>query len=268
MDGEHDGDELLLTDVADEGGDEDGHAGDQHDDGDVEIEVEGEEQVDETPLQKHLRDQIRIRDRELAELRKGQHRAPVDAGPKPTIDEFDYDQDKFDEAYDAWAERKRQANEAQTTTQAQTQAAADKFERSRIAYQAKAQVLGVKNFQSAEDRVKDTLGADYLGWIVQYADEPVKLVAALGQNPHLLDSIADEPDPMLRLKKLLRMETKVTVKRKAPPPPEADTIQRGSAPLAAVSADKQAEKLLEKAGRTGNMTEYNRYMKAQREKAK
>lgn len=236
---------------------------DQAADESVEIEIEGEEIAPEDDLVKHLRAQNRDQAARIAKLERPAQ--AIEVGKKPDLwEDCEGDPDKFEAELLAWNQRKQASEQHGNAQQEQATTRNRQFELAQINYKAKAQTLGVKDFDKAEQSVLESLGKEYLGFILQYAEKPVELVAALGKHPALLAKIADEPDPMRRLVMLTKMEAKVTIKRKGPPPPEAETIQRGSAPLAAVSADKKADALLKKAGETGNIDEYRAYMRSKK----
>lgn len=263
MDTENDDILELDTEVEDQPADIE----QQDDTGDIAIEVDGEDIAaeDETPLVKKLRDAARTAQREAAELRKGKQALVTEAGPKPDLwEDCEGDPDKYEARLLQWHESKTAAERAQQQAQQQTQVTAAAFEKSKIDYRTKAQTVGIKGFDDAEAKVIDALGSDYLGAIIQYAPDPHLLVAALGTHQALLDRIVDEPDPIRRLFTLAQMGTKVKVTRKGPPPPEADTIVRGSAQLSTAAADKKADKLLEEAQKTGDMKPYRDYMRERR----
>src|SRR4051812_10975907 len=75
------------------------------------IEIDGEEADDETPLVKQLRQEIRARDRQLAEAKPGALETPIVVGEKPTLESCEYDEDKYDSEFTAWTERKAAAAE-------------------------------------------------------------------------------------------------------------------------------------------------------------
>lgn len=262
---EDDENELLLVDeVTDENEQE--AAAPEGDDGDIHIEIEGEEAEDETDLVKHLRGVARDAQRRAAELERGQQSQAVEIGKKPDLwDDCEGDPDKFEAAIIAYNGRVQQAQRAEQATTQATQAQAQTFERARINYTAKALQLGIKDPDANVTKVAADLSPDHAGLIMQYADSPATLMAALAANPAMLSKVAAEPDPMRQVIMLLKMEAKVKVTRRGPPPPEAQTIQRGSASLSKPPVDKKAEKLLDDAAKPGgSMTEYNRYMKAKR----
>ncbi len=238
-------------------------------DEDLSLEIEGEEAGEETPVVRQLRQRLRDSERELHEQRKSQMpQQQTEVGAKPDLwDDCEGDAEKFEAAYQAWLGRKRAVEDAQRQARDHEQARNQAFERARGKYQASAGAMKIKGFETAEKAVLDTLGPDFLGAMIQYADEPAKLIGALGNNPLALAKVAAEPDPMLQFKMLLRMETKIVAKRSAPPPPEADTIQRGTASVAKPSADKKLAQLEAQALKTGDRTAIREYRKANNIKA-
>jgi hypothetical protein len=231
------------------------------------IELEGEEPVEETPLIRQLRAEVRDAKRELAERRKAD--APqVVVGERPTLEACDYDEDKFATKLEQWHERKAQAAENERKAEQAAQVRNQEFERAVSTYRSKAAALPVKDFQQAEEAVRGALPELLQSAIIQYADDPAKVVYALYKHPQKIAQLADEPDPIKAIKAVWNMERNIKVAtRKPPPPPMAANIQRGSAPVAANDYDKQLEALEKKAERTGNRTEVIAFKRAHREKA-
>ena len=135
MNDEHEQDDILeLTEEMveqepgfDENGDEIGHAEQPEDDGELAIEVEGDDEPEDEPhLAKKLRAEVRERNKRIKELEARLAPKPVDIGKKPDLwEDCEGDPDKFEADLLAWTERKRQAEQAdraqseQQTTQQQ-----------------------------------------------------------------------------------------------------------------------------------------------------
>lgn len=259
---EDDANELLLDNPVVEDADA-VVAAPEGDDGDIHIEVEGEEIGEEPDLVKHLRTVARDAQRELAEARKSQQPAPVDPGPKPTLDDCEWDPDKYEAALLAWNETNRKAEQAKQAQQQAAQTQTQQFERARVSYTAKALQLGIKDPDAVVTKVAAALTPEHAGFILQYADNPASLMAALDAHPALLAKIAAEPDPMRQLVMISKMEAKVKVTRKGPPPAEAATIVTGSAQVSATK-DKTADALFAKGEKSGDMSEYYAHQRALR----
>lgn len=263
----NDDDVLELTDAQPPEGEAAPEVDDAGDD-DMVIEIEGDEAEEEPPLVKKLRHELRDRDRKIAELRPKE--AEIVVGEKPTLESCEYDEDRRDAEYEAWRARKAAAEKQQADRETAAQSQAREYQDLEVKYRASAAKLAVKpdDFAAADAAVRAALPEQVILAVAKYLDDPAKVVAALGKYPARLDTIASEPDPLKQIFMIrdLAGAIKVTTRRAAPPP-ESETIQRGSAPLSATTVDKHAEKLLDAAAKSGSMNEYNRYMRDKRKAA-
>lgn len=236
------------------------------DDGDFEIEIEGEQDDDEPHLVKQLRNELRERDRKLAEIQKAQ--APkVELGPKPTLEDpdIDYDTDKFEQAMEAWYERKRQVETQEAEAERQREQANQEFQKATTQYRAAAAQKGIRDIDAAEQAVAAALSPQHVGAIVQYSKSPELIIAALHRHPSILNKVAAaNGDPMRQFRMIWELESKVkpTMKRNPPPAGESrNTIVSGST-AASSSPDKEEQRLYEEAQRTGDLTKWRQYRKA------
>jgi len=225
------------------------------------IEIDGEEAQDEPDLVKKLRNEIRERDRELAERRKAD--APkIELGPKPKMDDpdVDFDEDVLSDKMEAWLRQKQAADnqEAEVTRAAETKKT--EFNTALASHQAKAAALPVKDFQEAQEAVISTLPVGLQSAIVLYSEDSAKLTYALGKHPAKMEAIAKEPDfiKALFMLKDLERNLKVTTRRK-PPAPEAETIQRGTASATPAKTDAHLERLEQAAAKSGDRSKVVAY---------
>lgn len=264
IDGESDDTDLNL-----DTGEADDQVGQQDEGGEeIGLEIEGEDDPEDTPLVRRLRQETADAKREAAALRKTAPAPKRELGPKPTLEAMDYDEERFEAALTKWHEDKRaietEANQADEQAAIRNQA----FERAKVNYQAKAQTMKIANFETAEKNVLEALGAEFLGAIIQYADDPAKLVGAIGNNQSVLSKVAAEPDPLARFKMLFKVEQKIVVKGKKPPAPEADTILRSTVSVAVKDADKRETELwkkYEKSGSQADLDAFRAHKRDQRE---
>lgn len=233
------------------------------------IELEGEpEAVDETPLVKQLRQQIKESHRKLAE-RSREPEAEIVVGEYPELEDFDWDADKHRAAVLDWTKRDHAAKAQQSQRETAQKAQANDFQELQIKYRSSAAALLVRpeQFQEADEAVRSALPEQVQIALAKYCDNPAKVVLALHKYPARLAAITAEPDPLKQLFAIRDLERNLKVTtRRAAPPPEVETIQRGSAQISIPNADKEADRLLAKAQKTGNMDEYRAY-KASRKKA-
>lgn len=260
-------DELVLTPPDGvEAQDGDSPADDSDGEESFEIELEGEEAQDEAPLVKKLREEIRERDKRLAALGKSAP-ASIEVGPEPTMESCDYDEDAFKAQWRDWNARKVEADNL-AAEQARAQQAREMEDQKRLAnYRAMAAALPVKDYEIAEQTVVSRLPEMSRAALLAYTDNPAKVVYALHRYPAMLERIADEPDPIKQIIMARELEGKLKVTtRKKPPAPEADTIQRGSAPMSQ-KTDQEEERLYKLAEKSGDWTEWTRYRRSKRRAA-
>jgi hypothetical protein len=236
------------------------------------IELEGEEPpVDEPAWAKELRQKNRDQARELDGYRKAAVPKPVEIGVKPTLEACDYDEDRFATELEGWHDRKRQADNAERDAAQAVEVRNQQWARTLANHQAKAAALPVKDYQAAEASVVAALPEPLQSALVLYTDDSAKVVYALSKHPAQLAKLSQETDPIKFVIAVRDMEKRIKtdVTRKAPPPPEASTIQRGSGSVSTPNSNKKLDQLEKDAARTGNRTpviEYKRQLRQQENK--
>jgi hypothetical protein len=170
--------------------------------------------------------ELQKRNREL-EAKLNQESAPKanDPGKKPTLEDFDYDAEKFEASLAQWFERKRQADEQAAKVQADIEKQQQEWQAKLESYgKAKAE-LKVRDYDDAEGIVQESFNTTQQGVILQGADNPALLVYALGKNPKKAKELASISDPVKFAFAVAKLETQLKVtNRKAAPPPEK-TVQ-------------------------------------------
>lgn len=262
--------ENLELDTPEEIEGEEGEQGHANDDGEEEysIEIDGEAEEDETPLVKQLRQRTRDQERELSEYRKSA-KPKVELGPKPTLEDCEYDEDKYEAAIEKWHEDKRQVETADAEEQRQAEVRNEEAQRRVVNYQSQMASLPLPPAEkdAAHQTVAGSLPHILQAAILNYCDNPAKIVLALAKHPAKLEQLASEPDPIKFILKIKDIERNLkVVNRKKPPSPESETIQSGSASLS-TSVDKELEKLEKEADRTKDRTKLVAYKKKLKAKA-
>jgi hypothetical protein len=205
----------------------------------------------------------RIRELE-AKLTQTTEKKPVILGPKPKLEDHDYDADRFEAALADWFDRKRVADvesqKVQQAEQAQKQAWQEKLD----GYgKAKAE-LRVRDFEDAEAVAQELFNITQQGVVLQGADNPALVIYALGKNPKKATELAKIEDPVKFAFAVAKLEKELKVtNRKAAPAPERMISSTGRVSGA---VDSTLERLREEAARTGNMTKVIQY-KAQKRAA-
>jgi desulfoferrodoxin (superoxide reductase-like protein) len=189
---------------------------------------------------------------------------PVVLGKKPSLEEHDYDADKFEAALANWFDRKRQADEAQAKQEAEVMNQQKAWQAKLDGYgKAKAE-LRVKDFEDAEAVAQELFNITQQGVVLQGADNPALVIYALGKNPKKAKELSDIKDPVKFAFAVAKLEKELKVtNRKAAPPPER--IVSGTGRVSG-AVDSTLERLREEAARTGNLTKVIQY-KAQKRAA-
>lgn len=189
---------------------------------------------------------------------------PVALGPKPKLEEFDYDADRFEQALDAWHDRKRQ-HDLQTEMVRQAELQQHQAWQAKLDSYSKAKAeLRVRDYEDAEAIAQEVFNVTQQGVILQGAENPALVIYALGKNPKKAAELAKNTDPVKFAFAVAKLEKelKVTNRRAAPAP---ERVIQGTGRVSG-AVDSTLERLREEAARTGNMTKVIQY-KAQRRAA-
>ena len=235
---------------------------------------------DETPAEpeperapewvRELRRSHRELQRKVREYEERDRSSPAAApartvGPKPRLEEHDYDTDKYEAALESWYRAKDAADAAKRAEQAQLEEAQRAWQAKLDGYgKAKAE-LRVRDYDDAESLVQETLNTVQQGGVLQGAEKPAHVVYALGKNPKKAKELAAITDPVRFAFAVAKLESqlKVTAQRKPPAPERA--IPTGNAPISGTT-DSVLERLRAEAERTGDMTKVIAYRRQQRAK--
>jgi hypothetical protein len=212
----------------------------------------------DTGLVKHLREQIRERDKLLGELRKSAPSQEIVVGPEPTLAESDYDEDKFKAEWRAWNDRKEKAAKAETDQQRSQREAQEQWQSEVRSYEAKKAGLKFADVEEVESIATAALDQVQQAVVVKVAENPALVLYSLGKHPAKLAELSQIKDPLKMAAAVAKLEggLKVMPKRKGPEPEE---IVRGSGSVAANRTDKELERLEKEAERTGDRTKVVAY---------
>jgi hypothetical protein len=234
----------------------------------VTIGEEAPPQEEEKPAPEWVRElrkshrELQKRNRELeAKLTQDQAPKSPEIGKKPTLEDFDYDAEKFENSLAQWFERKRQADEQAAKVQADIEKQQQEWQAKLQGYgKAKAE-LKVKDYDDAEGIVQESFNTTQQGVILQGADNPALLVYALGKNPKKAKELASISDPVKFAFAIAKLETQLKVtNRKAAPPPEK-TVQ-GTGRVSG-TVDSTLDRLRADAEKSGD---YSKVMSYKRQK--
>jgi hypothetical protein len=186
----------------------------------------------------------------------------TDLGPKPTLEGSDYDADRFERDLLAWNESKRKHDADQEALRAEQEAQNKAWQDRVQTYQGAKASLRVKDFDDAEDAVKEALSVTQQGIIVQGAKDPALLVYALGKNPAKVKELSEIKDPVQFAFAVARLEATVKATTRKPTTAPETTLTGNARPSGSV--DKQLEKLRADADRTGDRSKVAAYLRQTR----
>ena len=212
---------------------------------------------------KNREDQRRIR--ELEEQLKTTKEAeikPASLGKKPTLDDYDYDAERFEQELTAWHERKRQHDTAAAKAREAEETAQTAWKKKLETYGVAKTELKVKDFDDAEAALQDHMSVTQQGIVIQGAENPALLVYALGKNSKKAKELALITDPVKFAFAVAKLETQLKVtNRRAPPPPEKTVQGTGGT---SGSVDSTLDRLRAEAEKTGDYTKVTAYKRQKR----
>lgn len=257
---DNDDDELLLDTPLDP---DDAKPGDDDEDGEDVLVFgdDSEPQDNDTGLVKHLRAQIKERDKRLAEAASAPRQEAVDPGPEPTLEGCDYDEDKFKAEWRTWNKNVEAAEQRKGQTAQSDRAEQEAWQADLNRYNEGKTKLGFADVDDAEETIKAALTTAQQAVLIAATDEPAKVAYALAKNPERLASIAGEQNLLKLAAKFAKLEgtLKMVKRRRAPDP---DVPEKGSGKISRQTSDKKLAKLEEQAAKTGDRTELVKYKKS------
>ena len=219
----------------------------------------------DTGLVKHLREQIRERDRRISEYqRSAPQPQAIEVGEKPTLVNCEYDEERYEAELDQWKARKAQAEKQATDAQQSQKQIADAWAEELQGHHIKKAALKFKDVQEAEDVALASLSDVQQAVIVKAASNSAMVIYALGKHPAKLAELSKITDPIKLAVAVSKLEGKMTVTKRGGPP-EPERIARGGTPSAGAK-DKELERLEKEAERTGDRSKvvaHKARMKAQ-----
>jgi hypothetical protein len=210
---------------------------------------------------RELRKQHRELQKKVREYEAKEQTAPAarpTVGPKPRLEDHDYDTDRYETALESWYAQKSTADKAEREAQRQAEEAQKAWQAKLDGY-GKAKVeLKVRDYDEAEHTVMETLNVTQQGVVLQGAENPALVVYALGKNPKKAKELAAITDPVKFAFAVAKLEAQLKVTPRTKPPAPERSLPAGTAPVSGGS-DTTLERLREEASRTGDMTKVVAY---------
>lgn len=213
---------------------------------------------------RELRKSNRETQRENRELKKqleamqNPDKPATKLGPKPKLEDYDYDTEQYETNLAKWYDQKREVDKQEADAQVAQEQQQKAWQQKLDSYNEKKSQLKVKNFDDAEANVLEMFDQTQQGIVIQGADDPALTFYALGMNEAKLKELASIKDPVKFSFAVAKLETQLKVKNRKAPPPERTV--NGTAPKSG-SVDSELERLRDEALRTGDYSKVHQYKK-------
>jgi hypothetical protein len=182
-----------------------------------------------------------------------------DPGPEPTLadQDIDYDSDVYSAKFKTW-HNKTQAKEKAVKEKAdRDKKDQDSWNVTLSNYGHKKNNLKVKGFEESEALVQELLSEIQIGIILDGADDPAKVVYAIGKDSKRAKILAAITSPVKFAVAMAKLEVSLkTTKRK--PAPAPSSLPKGSA-ISGGNHDKNLDKLYSEAAISGDMSKIRAY---------
>lgn len=209
------------------------------------------ETEDDTPVIRKMRQRLKDAKRREREMQRKIEEAakaaqpPQEVGERPTLDQFDYDEDAYAEALASYLDRKKEADQKHAAEQERAKRLEDAFQAKKAAYEVDKAKLNAPDFDSAEEAVRATFTATAQGVMLAAAKEPERVVYALGKSPALAKRLAElQDDPIAMAAEIGRLESRIQLQPRKPSTKPERRV-KGSASTGKPVAAKDFERALE-----------------------
>lgn len=216
----------------------------------IELIIDGVEKENthhnDNSVMRHLRTKIKEKNKRIKELesytatssQKNQQEIS-----KPKLQDFDYDEEKYEEALSVYYKEKSAADKKQK-----------QFDQKLAEYRKKMDELPYKNKDIAEETARSALNETQQSLIVAASKgAAAKIVYAIGSNKSIADKVASIKDPVEFVAEIVRLEGRIKEQRRSSAPPPAKGVKQ-STTVSLEAKQKQLEKLRELARKTGDST--------------
>lgn len=207
--------------------------------------------------------ELQRKNRELEDRLKTAEPKPVSLGPKPTLNDFDYDADKFESALEDWYRKRDEVERVNAARRSEEEIQQKAWSDKLKSYEESKSVLRVNDYEDAESIAQEMLSVTQQGVLIAGCENPALVVYALGKNPKKAKELSQITDPVKFAFAVAKLESQLKVNRKTPPP-VMKTVS-GSGPVSG-SVDSTLERLREDALRTGDISKVLAYKKQKRAK--
>lgn len=186
----------------------------------------------------------------------------VVVGKKPTLEDADYDAERFERSLAEWFDRKRRAEEIEGRQKAEQERQQKEWQARLAAFEKAKSELRVSDFDEANEAFLGTFDVYQQVAIIHAADNPHHVIYALGKSPQKAKELAAIKDPAKFAFAAGKLEAQLKVtSRKPAAAPEKPVSGTGRVSGA---VDSTLEKLRAEAEKTGNYSKVIAYKNQRR----
>lgn len=217
---------------------------------------------------RHLREQIRDRDRRLGEMSKAPPPGVDDPGPEPaygTGEAYNWDETEWQNHWKDWNRKKALFDQAKVNQDSERQRVVDEYAKDEQRHLTMRAALPVPDAEIVEAVAIGALSQVQQATIKMAATDAAKLFYALGKSPGKLAELSKIENPIKLAAAVARLEggLKVMPRRQVTEPEE---IATGSASMA-MKSDKVLERLEKEAEQSGDRTKVQAHKRTLKAKA-
>lgn len=216
-----------------------------------------------------LRKQNREKDRDLREYkRKIQELTAVkepELGEKPTLERYDYNQEKFERALEDWTVKKISVDAKLAAKKSEEDQIVKKYQDRLASYATEKSALSLPDYNEAEAIVKDLLDQAQQSIIIQGAKNRALLIYALGKNEETTKKLAAIKDPVEYAFEVARLEARLEGQMKEAKKRPATAPESRVTGGASGTVDSTLERLRKEAEKTGDMSKVLAYKRSKKQ---
>lgn len=241
--------------------------GEEDDGGELIVSIDGEAMDDEddegeepSTVIRTMRKKLRESERRIKDLERQQAAAASDTqediGPRPTLESAGFDEDRFSDELATWIDRKRQQDQKRREHEEKQKRHNEAWQQKLAVYEVNKGKMAAPDFDEAENAVKAMFNPTAQGVLIAAAQEPEKVVYALGKSPAAASKLAAlQDDPIAFAAEIARLEARVKfTPRKPQTKPEPKV--RGGAPTGKTADARRFERLIEQDDMTAALKVY------------
>jgi hypothetical protein len=171
---------------------------------------------------------------------------------RPSLEDCGFNEDVFAERMAEYIASQEKVKAAREEEASREKAAAEAYQAKLNRYHAERAKVGVDD--DAQARVVAVLSPQQQSALMDASEDPAKVVAALAKTPKVLAELSSIKEIHKFAYHLAKIEGKIQVTQKAPPPPETK-LRGGGSTVGAISTTP-LDKLRDQASATGDYTAY------------